>query len=74
MDDKVIKKLYIITKDLSGHSHHYVSHRALMHFDVVLEFNVDLDKETILEKGFILGEHKIFASYDIRKNKHDDTK
>ena len=72
MTDRVIKKLYLITKDLTGHSHHYVSSKAMMHYDVVLEFNVDLEKEIILEKGFILGEHRIFANDDIRKNKNDD--
>ena len=73
MAGEVIKKLYLITQDLNGHKHHYVSHKALMHYDVVLEIDIDLEKEKILEKGFILGEHKIYASYDIRNKGNNDT-
>jgi hypothetical protein len=74
MAGDVIKKLYIITQDQTGHLHHYSSKSALMHADVLLEFNIDLDNEKIIEKGFILNDCKIFANYDIRDKKTDDTK
>jgi len=74
MPGDIIKKLYIITQDPDGHLHHYASSKASMHHDILLEFPIDLDKEIIVEKGFILNGCKIFASYDIRDKKNDDTK
>jgi hypothetical protein len=43
-----------------------------MHAEILIEFAIDLDNEKIIEKGFILGEHKITASFrikDIKGNK-----
>lgn len=68
-DDKKIDKLYIITRDASGKMHHFVSSKASMHADILLEFDIDLDSHTILEKGFIFKNHKITANYDIRKRR-----
>ena len=73
MSGEVLKKLYIITKDDMGHWHHYVSSKAFMHYDVILEFDVDLDKETVIQKGFILDHHRIYASYSIQNKKNNDT-
>ena len=67
--DKKIQKLYIITKDKEGHLHHYSSSKASMHLDIVLEHDIDLDKEILIEKGFIHGEHRITANFDIRGDK-----
>lgn len=67
--DKKIQKLYIITKDQQGHLHHYTSSRASMHLDIVLQFDIDLDKETVIEKGFIFNDKKITANYDVRGDK-----
>jgi hypothetical protein len=64
--NKVINKLYIITRDLTGHLHHYVSAKASMHGDIILEFDIDLDKHTILEKGFLHDGHLWTANFDIR--------
>lgn len=77
-----IQKLYIITQDKKGHIHHYVSSKASMHLDIVLEYDIDLDQVKILEKGFIFENHMITANYDIRgtkarqerKRRHDGTK
>lgn len=66
---KKIEKLYIITKDEKGHLHHYSSKRASMHSDIILEFDIDLDKHIILEKGFIQDNHFISANFDIRGDK-----
>lgn len=74
MPNSVIKKLYLITQDVTGHLHHYASSKAKMHAEVLIEFAIDLDKEIIVEKGFVLDGCKIFASYDIRDKKNDDTK
>ena len=67
--DKKIQKLYIVTKDKEGHLHHYSSSKASMHLDIVLEHDIDLDKETLIEKGFIFSDKKITANYDIRGDK-----
>lgn len=67
--EKKIEKLYIITRDQSGKIRHFVSSKASMHADIILEFDIDLDCHTILEKGFIFKDHKITANYDIRKKK-----
>ena len=64
--NKKIQKLYIITKDEQGHLHHYTSVKASMHLDLVLEFNIDLDRENVIEKGFILQDKKITANFDAR--------
>lgn len=70
--DKKIQKLYIITKDQQGHIKHYKSATASMHLDLVVTFDIDLDKETLIEKGFIFGDKKITANWDIRKAKKKD--
>lgn len=70
----VIKKMYVVTKDEKGHLHHYVSSTSRMHSEIILEFDIDLDKETLLEKGFILENHRIKANYDIRNKKSKKTK
>lgn len=67
--ERSFEKLYIITRDERGHIRHYTSAKASMHLDIVLEYDIDLDKHTILEKGFIFKNHKITANYDIRKAK-----
>ena len=61
-----INKLYIVTKDKKGHLHHFVSSKASMHLDIVLEHDIDLDVHTILEKGFIHDGHRFTANYDVR--------
>ena len=66
---KKIKEFFIITKDKDGHIKHYKSETASMHLDLVLQYDIDLDKETVIEKGFILNSHKIVANWDIRKTK-----
>lgn len=63
---KKINKLYIITKDRDGHLHHFVSDKASMHFDIILEHDIDLDKHTILEKGFLHDGHSYTANFDVR--------
>lgn len=66
MTAKKISKLYIITKDENGHLHHFVSAKAMMHLDIVLEYDIDLDRHTILEKGFIHQDHRYTANFDVR--------
>lgn len=68
-ESRKVRKLYIITRDSGGHMHHFVSSKASMHFDIVIEYDIDLDKHTILEKGFIFNDHSYAANFDIRKSK-----
>lgn len=70
----VIKKMYVVTRDEKGHLHHYVSSKARIHSEIILEFDIDLDKQTLVQKGFILEHHRIKPNYDIRKPKKKSTK
>jgi len=62
---KTIEKMYIITKDETGKFHHYKASVA-MHADLLERFNINLDKETIIEKGFLTANHHITSSFDAR--------
>jgi len=63
---KKINKLYIITRDANGKLHHFVSATAMMHMEVVSEFDIDLDKHELVEKGFVHDGHSYTANFDIR--------
>jgi len=65
--------MYLITVNKAGKLKHYVSSKAKMHYEIVTEYSINLKKELIIEKGFILRNCKIFASYDIRKNENKKT-
>ena len=67
--ERKFSKLFIVTKDAKGHLHHYMSADAVMHMDIILHYDINLDKEEIVEKGFILPDHRVVINFDIRKKK-----
>ena len=69
MTSHKISKFYIITIDTKGKIHRFVSIKALMHADLIFEFDIDFEEHTLLKKGFILTNGKLKSNYDIRKTK-----